>query len=468
MTSGAARSWGGGNRLESSPQRGEEAIASERLASVTSAGEGDLDAKISRGIDVKSVTGKINCHALLFEGEVVSSIQSTPSPEFLNSLPFIKKFFPAPRWGEGKFTKVSHNNSCNSRHSERQRTLKGILPRTARYSPTMQAKNLAYLLYSTSKLKGIHMNNLTETAQPSMPLGIFASKYDVGIAMPTYFAVYPSKSSLTREDLSFGKIVHYNNFNLTETVHSPFTTHNSLKKSAFTLAEVLITLGIIGVVAALTLPSVINKYRAFVLEQQFKKSYSNLSQTIIDMKRDSGLEHLRDNYVHYDTNSGYDSTLVKAFYDSFDSHIAPVDKLKKIYPVTNYNGTGALDVDLGGDLPKATIILKDGSSVGRWVNNGCLRFWIDSNGPYKKPNRYGFDIFEFRVCDSTDVLKPVKAYKNNYTDEELEKEKYPYIAGAPCTKKSKQLLNGIGCSWYALNNINPDDNSKKYWDSLPW
>ena len=281
------------------------------------------------------------------------------------------------------------------------------------------------------QLQGISINS-TETDHASKLLGIFASKYDVGIAMPTYF-----------KDLA-------------------------VKRVAFTLAEVLITLGIIGVVAALTLPSVINKYRAFVLEQQFKKSYSNLSQTIIDMKRDSGLEHLRDNYVHYVTNSGYDSTLVKAFYDSFDSHIAPVDKLKKIYPVTNYSGTGTSATDYGYDWPKATIILKDGSSVGRLVNNGCLRFWIDTNGPYKKPNRYGFDIFELRVCDSTDALKPVKAYKNNFTDEELEKEQFPYIAGAPCTKKSKQLLNGIGCSWYALNNINPDDESKKYWDSLPW
>ena len=281
------------------------------------------------------------------------------------------------------------------------------------------------------QLQGISINS-TETDHASKLLGIFASKYDVGIAMPTYF-----------KDLA-------------------------VKRVAFTLAEVLITLGIIGVVASLTLPSVINKYRAFVLEQQFKKSYSNLSQTIIDMKRDSGLEHLRDNYVRYDTNSGYDSTLVKAFYDSFDSHIAPVDKLKKLYSVTNYSGTGTSATNYGNDWPRALFVLADGSSVGRQVNNGCLRFWIDTNGPYKKPNRYGFDIFELRVCDSTDALKPVKAYKNNYTDEELEKEQFPYIAGAPCTKNSKQLLNGIGCSWYALNNINPDDNSKKYWDSLPW
>ena len=267
------------------------------------------------------------------------------------------------------------------------------------------------------------------------------------------------------------KAVAKNENSLTETnlfTHSPIHLF-TLKRVAFTLAEVLITLGIIGVVAALTLPSVINKYRGFVLEQQFKKSYSNLSQTIINMKRDSGLEHLRDNYVHYDSNSEqYDSDLVKNFYDSFDSHIAPVDNLEKIYPITNYSGTGTSATDYGYDWPKATIILKDGSSVGRWVNNSCLRFWIDTNGPYKKPNRYGFDIFEFRVCDSTDALKPIKPDKNNYTDEELEKEQFPDIAGAPCTKNSKQLLNGIGCSWYALNNINPDDESKKYWDSLPW
>ena len=352
------------------------------------------------------------------------------------------------------------------RHSERLAYHKGYPASYGSLLAYDASKESSLLQY---KAAAKNENNSTETNYASMPLGIFASKYDVGIAMPTYFAVYPSKSSLTREDLSFGKIVHYNNFNLTETVHSPFTTHNSLKKSAFTLAEVLITLGIIGVVAALTLPSVINKYRSFVLEQQFKKSYSNLSQTIINMKRDTGIENLRDYYYGYNSSLGrHDTSLLGSFYNNFDSHIAPVDKLKKIYPVTNYSGTGTSAADYGEDWPKATIVLKDGSSVGRYVNNGCLRFWIDSNGPYKKPNRYGFDIFEFRVCDSTDALRPVKAYKNNYTDEELGKEQFPDIVGAPCTKNSKQLLNGIGCSWYALNNINPDDNSKKYWDSLPW
>lgn len=39
---------------------------------------------------------------------------------------------------------------------------------------------------------------------------------------------------------------------------------------AFTLAEVLITLGIIGVVAALTLPNLIADYRASVVETRLK------------------------------------------------------------------------------------------------------------------------------------------------------------------------------------------------------
>ena len=46
----------------------------------------------------------------------------------------------------------------------------------------------------------------------------------------------------------------------TDKVYSLFTTHHSLKRPAFTLAEVLITLGIIGVVAAMTMPSLVANY----------------------------------------------------------------------------------------------------------------------------------------------------------------------------------------------------------------
>ena len=45
---------------------------------------------------------------------------------------------------------------------------------------------------------------------------------------------------------------------------------------AFTLAEVLITLGIIGIVAAMTLPILIGKYQKMQTATQLKKAYKRL------------------------------------------------------------------------------------------------------------------------------------------------------------------------------------------------
>ena len=45
-----------------------------------------------------------------------------------------------------------------------------------------------------------------------------------------------------------------------------------MKKKAFTLAEVLITLAIIGIVAALTIPTLLNNYNDKVLETRYKKA----------------------------------------------------------------------------------------------------------------------------------------------------------------------------------------------------
>ena len=51
-------------------------------------------------------------------------------------------------------------------------------------------------------------------------------------------------------------------------------------KNAFTLAEVLITLGIIGIVVALTLPTLIQNHRNQVVETRLKKFYSTINQAI--------------------------------------------------------------------------------------------------------------------------------------------------------------------------------------------
>ncbi len=51
-------------------------------------------------------------------------------------------------------------------------------------------------------------------------------------------------------------------------------------KKAFTMAEVLITIGVIGIVASMTLPSALGKYEKIRVANQIKKMYSVMSQAI--------------------------------------------------------------------------------------------------------------------------------------------------------------------------------------------
>lgn len=59
-------------------------------------------------------------------------------------------------------------------------------------------------------------------------------------------------------------------------------------KKGFTLAETLITLGIIGVVAALTIPTLIEKYQKKVTVNQIKAAYSLLQQAVQASEADNG------------------------------------------------------------------------------------------------------------------------------------------------------------------------------------
>lgn len=59
-------------------------------------------------------------------------------------------------------------------------------------------------------------------------------------------------------------------------------------KKAFTLAEVLITLGIIGLIAAMTIPSLFAAYQKNMLYNQFRKEYSVLSAAVALLNSDYG------------------------------------------------------------------------------------------------------------------------------------------------------------------------------------
>ena len=66
--------------------------------------------------------------------------------------------------------------------------------------------------------------------------------------------------------------------------------HNAaFKIYAFTLAEVLITLGIIGVVAAMTMPSLIQNYQKKQTAVKLERFYSIMSQAVLRWQQDEGL-----------------------------------------------------------------------------------------------------------------------------------------------------------------------------------
>ena len=63
------------------------------------------------------------------------------------------------------------------------------------------------------------------------------------------------------------------------------------RKFAFTLAEVLITLGIIGVVAAMTIPTLISNFQKRAWETILKEDYALVSEGLLRLMADDQVKY---------------------------------------------------------------------------------------------------------------------------------------------------------------------------------
>ena len=182
--------------------------------------------------------------------------------------------------------------------------------------------------------------------------------------------------------------------NFFDKVHSLFTTPHSLKRPAFTLAEVLITLGIIGVVAAMTMPSLIANYQKKQTVTQLKKAYTELSQVIKSAEQENGMIETWDVSSMLKGQEGADR-----FANEF--LIPYIKVIKKCFPSTSecwaddvYNLNGVKYSYLGNRAEFNSFVTVSGYSVYYWLNGdgtgGWL--WVDLNGP-RKPNIIGKDVF---------------------------------------------------------------------------
>ena len=279
------------------------------------------------------------------------------------------------------------------------------------------------------KVAAKNENNLTETDQASMPLGIFASKsvsYMTnvgGVGTPPYVA---------------------------KNLAASLPSRLAAKKSAFTLAEVLITLGIIGVVAALTLPTLIQNNQKKQFQVGLQKGYSELLQALDAYKNDNGVPlTLKDCYGQ---TSGIFKNLIKPYLnvlvDCGDSQAdSNYDKCvqnsyysqDKKYTYKTYSGKKASD----GYLDDGQLILTDGAILlfENMARSTRVFVSIDVNGFKKGPNQWGVDLFTFQLMEDGKLLPMGQAGTYyEFTDDN----------SLLCDKTSGNKRNGIACTARAL------------------
>ena len=229
------------------------------------------------------------------------------------------------------------------------------------------------------------------------------------------------------------------------------------KEAGFTLAEVLITLGIIGIVAALTFPSIIGYYQKKVLQEQFKVAYSMLSQLLLKSEVDLGgkaecyywdvnpygasvCAEYYDNGTckkyeladgsPYPSNYNGNMTECKVLLDNILSNVEVISKCEgNAYQkgcIPEYEGIDTVQQINNPDLTDDEAYVKS-AGCGDFRKNAILNdrdVYVFKNGiiliPYNKhrplyaidingkkgPNKWGYDLFTLRVKSNN--FKPLK------------------------------------------------------------
>src|SRR5574344_568096 len=188
-----------------------------------------------------------------------------------------------------------------------------------------------------------------------------------------------------------------------------------MKLKAFTIAELLIVLGIIGIVAETTIPTLIGNSKKEATGIAIKKFYSTMTNAIIISEEENG------DSIHWEVNKFSDPMI---FWNEYLAKYISVLKIQ-----TNIH----------------KVYLKDGTTV-TLRNGSCIDFEFDVNGD-KKPNVTNRDRFYFLFCGEHDrshfsnTKKTFGAYSEDPTREK---------ALARCQLSKVQYVEGGGCTGLVL------------------
>lgn len=227
-------------------------------------------------------------------------------------------------------------------------------------------------------------------------------------------------------------------------------------KKGFTLAELLITLGLIGIVAALTLPTVVNYFRAKELEARFKKADNIIQQALQKTVTECGYTSITDFNIRGGrvTNQNFAELqhevdgLNEIWLKQFNSKKPVNGNVLYAKSIWIYDILGVRLASGYGDYWAygTPYLLTDGMLISKMsaYNGGTnhpaeIRFTFDTNGPYKGPNRYGHDVF---------IYNSLKGYGNE------------------CNPVQGSSERNKGCYDWAHANKNPIKPNKPYWDIL--
>ncbi len=182
------------------------------------------------------------------------------------------------------------------------------------------------------------------------------------------------------------------------------TILNNQRKIAFTLAEILITLGIIGVVFAMTMPTLIHNHQKKQTAVKLAKVYSTLTQAIERAKADYGDMAQWEYFSSGEKLNGSEQKeKTKAFVQTYilpylkiskDCGINNEKQCKTVKICNNSSKTYCLNFVSNGAYyfitPDASYTIMPDNNTGVTKSTMIVKINLDGNS---KPNFYGRDVF---------------------------------------------------------------------------
>lgn len=242
--------------------------------------------------------------------------------------------------------------------------------------------------------------------------------------------------------------------------------HNRKLKKGFTLAEVLITLGIIGVIAAMTLPSFVSNSRYQAMATKLSSTISSIDNAFTTMLTAENADDITDTkfYDHINASTpNYPAStndlgnyLKISGYKTGQNIATDLNYLnnRPFKDLSGYNNAFTAEVayqmkngaiifytHTDRDISRTSATLSaQGGTVSRFV----AQVDIDVNGS-ENPNKYGRDVFRFGLGDNGHLYP---AGSLNYSIITNGDDTYYWNKTSPDSSSSCDDTNGktVGCT----------------------